>query len=104
MKSGYKIFWSDTAIQDLKNIIDYLTLHWTNKEVRQFARKLDKRIEVITINPMLFPFTAKKNIRRSVLTKQIVIYYKTSAHAVTIITLFDARQNPKKLKSVLKKT
>jgi hypothetical protein len=70
MKSGYKIFWSNTAIQDLKNLIDYLTLHWTNKEIRQFARKLDKRIEIITINPMLFPSTTKKkNIRRSVFNK-----------------------------------
>jgi plasmid stabilization system protein ParE len=75
MKSGYKLFWSDTANADLKNIIEYLEKNWTQKEIRNFARKLDKRLELITFNPNLFPEARrKKNIRRSVLTKHTVIY------------------------------
>ncbi len=99
MQSGYKLFWSDSALEDLKNIIKYLSEEWTQKEIKRFARKLEKRLDLISTNPRLFPQTAKRNdIRRSVLTKHTVIYYQTTDTVVTIVTLFDPRQNPKKLK------
>jgi plasmid stabilization system protein ParE len=98
MRSGYRIQWSDRAIFDLQNIIDYLLYKWTKKEVRNFVRKLDKRLELISINPRIFPKTNKrKNVRRSVLTKHTVIYYETSTETIKIVTLFDPRQDPKKL-------
>ena len=99
MKSGFKLFWSDKALDDLRNIIGYLSENWTQKEIKTFAKKLDKRLQVIAINPRLFPLTKKKkNVRRSVLTRHTVIYYETTENMVTVITLFDPRQNPSKLK------
>jgi plasmid stabilization system protein ParE len=99
MKSGYKLFWSDRALTDLQNIINYLTENWTQKDIQNFARRLDKRLDLIAINPGLFPKTSKrKNVRRSVLTKHTVIYYEARENKVNIVTLFDPRQNPKKLK------
>lgn len=76
MRSGYRILWSEQASADLENIIDYLLLRWTEKEVRNFSKKLDKRLSLLSINPKLFPKTAKrKNLRRSVLNKHTIIYY-----------------------------
>jgi plasmid stabilization system protein ParE len=99
MQSGYELFWSDRALEDLKNITNYLDEKWTQKEIRNFVRRLDKRLDLISVNPRLFPKTAKrKNIRRSVLTKHTVIYYEATENAVTIVTLFDPRQHPKKLR------
>jgi plasmid stabilization system protein ParE len=99
MQSGYRLFWSDRALGDLQKIINYLSEEWTQKEIRNFARRLDKRLELISSNPRLFPKTAKrKNIRRSVLTKHTVIYYEATESSVTIVTLFDPRQHPKKLR------
>lgn len=99
MKSGYRLFWSNHALHDLERIIAYLTANWTNREVQNFVRRLDKRLELIRLNPQLFPKTEKRaEVRRSVLTKHTVIYYRTNGRVVTVITLFDTRQNPKKLK------
>lgn len=99
MRSGYRIQWTERAIFDLQNIIDYLLYKWTEKEVKNFVRKLDKRLELISINPRLFPKTKKRrNVRRSVLTKHTVIYYETSTDTIRIVTLFDPRQDPRKLK------
>jgi plasmid stabilization system protein ParE len=93
------MMWSDRAITDLKNIIDYLTKNWTRREIQNFSRRLDKRLDLISVNPNLFPRTTKrKNVRKSVLTKHTVIYYKTESNVVTIVTLFDPRQNPKRLR------
>ena len=99
MRSGYKLMWSDRALSDLRNIIDYLTENWTHREIKNFAQRLDKRLNLISVNPNLFPRTTRRrNVRKSVLTKHTVIYYKTVDNVVTIVTLFDPRQNPKKLR------
>ena len=51
MKNGYKLLWSDRALADLQTIIDYLTENWTPKEIQNLARRLDKRLNLIAINP-----------------------------------------------------
>ena len=74
MRSGYRILWTDRATFDLQSIIDYLLYKWTEKEVQNFVRKLEKRLELIFVNPRLLPKTSKRNnVRRSVLTKHTVI-------------------------------
>ncbi len=99
MRSGYKLLWSDRALVDLQNIIQFLTEKWTAKEIQNFARKLDKRIELIVANPAIFPKTIRRrNVRKSVLTKHTVIYYHVIGNTITVVALFDPRQNPKKLK------
>lgn len=40
MKSGFRIDWSHEAINNLDSIIDYLTIKWSDKEIRNFFRKL----------------------------------------------------------------
>lgn len=99
MKSGYNVFWSENALIDLKNIIEYLSENWTDKEIKNFAIKLEKRVSIIKQNPQLFPKTAKrKGIRRSVLTKQTVLYYISDNESITFLALFDSRKDPKKFK------
>lgn len=99
MKSGFKLLWSDRASDDLRNIMDYLSENWTQKEIKKFAKRLEKRLQIIVINPRLYPLTKKrKNLRRSVLTKQTIIYYQVTEDTITIAALFDARRNPSKLK------
>lgn len=98
MKNTYKIIWTDEAFKNLDNIIAYLEKFWTEKEIRKFARLLDKQLILIKENPELFPFSRKsKNIRKSVLTRQITLYYRTIETEIYLIALFDSRQNPNKL-------
>ncbi|TVP53286.1 MAG: type II toxin-antitoxin system RelE/ParE family toxin [Mongoliibacter sp.] len=74
MKNTYEIFWSERSKSDLENILNYLDNNWTEKETRSFIQKLDKRINLISLNPLLFPVSLKKsNVRRSVLTKHTTI-------------------------------
>ena len=51
MKSGYKILWTDHAISELKETIEYLENKWTERELRRFAAKLDHTIELISKSP-----------------------------------------------------
>jgi plasmid stabilization system protein ParE len=99
MLSGYKIYWTDEALTNLESIITYLKENWSDKEVSGFIKKLNKRLELISINPGLFAKTnIKKDVRRSVLTKHTVIYYLFEDELIKILSLFDPRQNPDKLR------
>ena len=99
MKSTYKLIWSDEALQGLKRIIEYLEQRWTQKEIKKFARLLDKQLNIIKDNPLIFPQSNKsEGIRKSVLSKQTSIYYKVEENKIYLLTLFDNRQDPNRLK------
>jgi hypothetical protein len=44
MKSTYEIIWTDEAYKNLLYIVDYLEKFWTSREIRKFARLLDKQL------------------------------------------------------------
>ena len=99
MKNTYKLIWSDEALNNLKNIIKYLEYKWTEKEIKKFEKLLDKRLDLISQNPLLFPKAIKsKDIRKSVLTKYTSVYYKINKYDIELLSIFDNRQNPEKLK------
>jgi len=99
MKSTFKIIWSDEALNNLKSIIDYLENRWTQKEITNFSRLLEKNLKLIENSPFLFPLSDDfKDVRRAVLSPQTTIYYRVEQNEIHLITLFDNRQNPEKLK------
>ncbi len=55
MKNTYKFVWSEEAISNLQGIIHYLEYRWTEREIRNFTRLLDKKLKLIQSNPQLFP-------------------------------------------------
>jgi plasmid stabilization system protein ParE len=96
MKSTYKLIWSDEALKNLKSIISYLENNWTHKEISKFSQSLDHQLNLIAQNPRLFPKVNKSGLRKSVLSKQISIYYRQVKNEVRIFSIFDNRQNPEK--------
>ena len=99
MKSGYKIFWTDHALSELKNTIEYLEDNWTEKELKNFFRELDHIIELISRNPKLFPESiSKKDIRKAVVTRFNSLYYRVNNNSIEILSFFSNRQDPSKIK------
>jgi len=99
MKSIYDIEWSDEALSNLAQIVHYLESNWTEREIENFFLRLENVLELISKNPKLFSITHKrKNVRRCILGKQTSIYYKFESDKIFLVTLWDNRQDPKKLK------
>jgi plasmid stabilization system protein ParE len=97
MQSGYKVLWSEKSVKDLNNIIDYLIEKWPEMEVKRFVSKLDKRLDLISMYPKLFPKSIKKrNIRKSVLTKHITIYYLFDNKYIEVLTVLLQRKMDKR--------
>ena len=101
MKSGYKILWTDHALSELENTINYLEETWTERELKNFSQELDHIIELISKNPELFQvFRKKKNVRRAVVAKFNNLCYRINydSGSVEIISFFSNRQEPDKMK------
>jgi plasmid stabilization system protein ParE len=98
MKDISKVLWTEEANKNLSNIIKYLEDNWTKREIEKFLKKLNKQISIIQSQPDSFPKTNNYNVRRSVVAKQITLFYSISQDTLNIVSLFDNRQNPQKLK------
>jgi plasmid stabilization system protein ParE len=98
MPNGYEVVWSPRAKSDLENKLKWLEENWSEREIRQFAKALNERIQLIIQNPNLFPKTRKKSgIHKSVMKFHTVLYYRVTRKEIQILTLFDPRQHPEKL-------
>ena len=98
MKNISKVVWSEEANKNLKKVIQYLEENWTEKEIKKFLKKLNKHISIIQSQPDSFPKANNFNVRRSVVSKQTTLYYSISQDTLSIVSIFDNRQDPKKLK------
>ena len=98
-KSGYKILWTDHAIYELKETIEYLENNWSEKELRNFSAKLDHTIELISKTPEMFPESfIKAGIRKAVVEKHNYLYYRIIGNTIEIVSLYSNRKNPEKKK------
>ncbi|MDZ7719553.1 MAG: type II toxin-antitoxin system RelE/ParE family toxin [Balneolaceae bacterium] len=99
MNTGFNVVWTEEAARNVDSVIDYLQENWSQREVQRFLGKLRERVWLISQNPELFPESkVVQNTRRSVLSKQITIYYRVESLQIEILHVFDTRQNPHKLK------
>lgn len=93
-----KVVISKTAEKKLDKLFEYLVEKWSIKIKKEFVEKLDSSIEIIKNQPEIFPESKKgKGLKKCVLTKQTTLYYRYNSKRITIITIFDTRQNPNKL-------
>lgn len=99
MKNTCKIFWSVEALNNLKEILEYLENRWTERELNHFSKLLDDKLNLIQFSPKLFPKVDKfPSLRRNVIAPQTSIYYEVFSNEIHLISLFDNRQNPDKLR------
>jgi len=97
-----KIVISPEAKEDIENILSFLNKNWGNLIVQEFLQKLNTFYYIVSVNPRLFGFYNKsKNIRKYLISRQNIVYYRIKNNEVQIITIFDTRQNPSKLRKKL---
>jgi len=99
MKSTLRIRWTEEASDNLENIVKYLESNWSEKELKSFFLKLEKQLELISIFPQAYPLSAiAKKVHRCVFMENLSIYYTIDNEYIVLLSIFDTRQNPVKLK------
>ena len=99
MKNGYKILWTENALEELENTIDYLQKNFSEKEIKKLATAVEKMIATIAHNPYTFSQTYfKESVRKVVVTRYNTLYYQIKNDNVEILSFFSNRQSPDKVK------
>jgi len=97
-----RVIFSRTAERRLENLLEYLVENWSDKVKNDFLNKLDQAISIIKVHPESFPASQKEiGLRKCVVTKQTTVYFLFDKKEVKILTLFDSRQDPVKLRNEL---
>ncbi len=55
MKSGYKIEWTDNALDELKATFKYLEESWTERELSRLSNELERILNLFYDYPYLYP-------------------------------------------------
>ena len=98
-----KIVLSKRASVRLEKLLEYLEQEWSLKVKDDFVKKLDKSLNQIQKFPESCPKTDfVKGLHMLVVTKQTSLFYQFDSKAIKIVTIFDNRMNPAKLKKELK--
>ena len=96
-----RIEWSELSERQLKDIFDYYSLEVNPKIARKIINKIIDKVSILGSNPLAGPKEEllsgySENFRYLVETNYKIIYWKTE-NLITIASVFDCRQNPKKI-------
>ncbi len=97
-----KVFVSELAENKLKKLTTYLLEEWNYKVKKDFLTKLTLKIEQISEQPESCQKSEEfGGIYKCVVTKHTSFFYRINfaKEEIEIITIFDTRQNPDKLKT-----
>ena len=76
---------------------------WSENIKTTFIKKLDKCLNILKETPEIFPESIKnKGLRKCVITKHNILFYRFNKKQVKIVTIFDTRQDLTKLKKDIK--
>ena len=88
----------------MKALLYHLETSWNLAVKRKFLKLLESRIELIRTEPELFRKSdLKVGLHQCVISRQTSLYYMHDPETVTILTIFDNRQNPKTLREQIEK-
>ena len=94
------IHWTREAERTLAQNLEYLAYRWDDKVVLDFINKVDDALDIIALNPKIFPaHNSELGIYKCVVVSQITIYYRiVNDNTIDLLTFWNNYQNPDKLK------
>lgn len=99
---AFRVEWSKNAQKERKFILLFWTLKTGNKK---YSKKLNDlftgNIEIISQFPLIGKKTEINNLRAQIIGDYI-LFYRVKVNTVYIVSLFGSKQNPDKLKTILK--
>jgi plasmid stabilization system protein ParE len=99
MKNGYKLVWTNHALSELAETLNYLELNWSVKDLKKFSSDLNKILEIISRSPEVFQKSdIKMGVHRAQIGKLNTLYYRFAENTIEILSIFSNRKSPAKIK------
>jgi len=99
-----KVFWTQTALNDLESIFEYYKAQATLRVARKFVKQLVEATILLQNLPEIGKveelLKSRKFNYRFIIVRNYKIIYWIEDHYIKIATVFDTRQNPDKIKRI----
>jgi len=96
-----KIIWSNLAIRTYISNISYLQQEWTQKEIDNFIKSTERKLELLKSQSNIGTLTNKRlHIRKTLIVKRILLIYryKPRKDEIELIQFFNTWQHPRQMK------
>jgi plasmid stabilization system protein ParE len=98
---SYSIVWTTQAYTSFERRIEYLAIHFTDREIKNFRQRVKEYLEVLKEEPGIGKKPGKyKNVHIGLVIKPVSIIYRVKAFKkeIEIISFVDNRQDPRKIR------
>lgn len=95
---AYPIRYSARAYNEYEGILDYVIGKFVAAKAVEVHIYFENVIDMIAVNPYLFPYSSKKkNLRRCVISPQTTLYYRFLGDCIEIVSFRGNKMNPETL-------
>lgn len=84
---------SESAIENLEQIANFLERKWSPKVKKEFLHALATAKKDIERFPFAYPFSETLGVRKFLVKNKTLLYYTVDESTITIVQAFDHRQN-----------
>ena len=99
-----KVLWSDTSLNQLQGIFDYYSIKASLAVAKKIIKNIVNKSILLESNPLLGAKEPLLNNRpfeyRFIVESNYKIIYRFNENVVRIVSVFDCRQNPQKVKKI----
>lgn len=98
---SYTITWTEEALTTFENRIAYLKIHWTEREIINFKKRVREYLQVLEAEPLMAKRPGRfKNVHMGLILKQVSLIYRVRplTKEIELISFIDNRQNPKRIR------
>lgn len=96
---AYEVIISDDVLITLDAVVFYLERNWSKKIAERFLHTFYQKVDAIATNPAISRKSSKhSSIKKILITKHNILYYKVIEDRIELLQIFDRRQDPAKNK------
>ncbi len=99
-----KVIFSDLAIETLSEIVEFLLINWTEKEISVMENDIESFVENVQAQFKIYPISKyDKNLREALIgNKQAKIFFEKVGEEIHVLLFWPNKRNPEKLITFLK--
>jgi len=101
---SFIVLWTNEAYSTFEKRIDYLRIHWTEKEIKHFKKRVNEYLDTLKEEPFIGKKAGKaRNVHIGLIIKQVSVIYriKVKKREIELISFIDNRQDPKKIQKYI---
>ena len=89
-----KVFWSQMAIDDFDENINFLKVRWNDKIIFDLLEKTERTIELIKHNPSIGAWDSSIGCNKILVTKHIYLFYEMIDNKIYLIRFWNNFKKP----------